>query len=116
MREDLLGAAPSQSARNVEQRVGHLGRGVADQPDGGLGDFLSRAWAPYRGGRAQNVGAVRLAAAGVDIGVDESRTDRVDPDALGAEFLGELQGQRVDRALGAGIVDVQVRRAEARGG
>ena len=89
----------SPAARNVEQRAGDIGSRVADQPDGRLGDFLSRAGAPHRGGRAQNACAVRLASAGVNIGVDEPRADGVDPDALGAEFLGETQGQRVDRVL-----------------
>jgi len=112
----LLGAAPLPPARNVEQRAGHIGRRVADQPDGRLGDFLSRAWAPDWGGGAQKVCAVRLASAGVNIGVDKPRADGVDPDALGAEFLSETQGQRVDLALGPGLVDIEVRRAEARGG
>jgi hypothetical protein len=79
----------SPPARDIEQRAGHIGRTVADQPDGRLGDFLSRAGAPHRSRRAQNACAVRLAAAGVDIGVDEPRADGVDPDALGAKFLGE---------------------------
>ena len=81
----------SPTARNVEQRAGHIGRRIADQPDGRLGDFFSRAGASHRSGRAQNACAVRLASAGVDIGVDEPRADGVDPDALGAKFLGETQ-------------------------
>jgi hypothetical protein len=99
----------SPPARNVEQRASDIGRRVADQPDGRLGDFLSRAWTSHWGGRAQNACAVRLASAGMNIGVDKPRTDGVDPDTLGAEFLGETQGQRVDRALGTGIVDIEVR-------
>jgi hypothetical protein len=39
----------SPPARNVEQRAGHIGRRVADQPDGRLGDLFSRARAPHRG-------------------------------------------------------------------
>src|ERR1700733_3331171 len=82
------GRAPSPPARNVEQRAGHIGRRVADQPDGRLGDFLSRAWTSHRSGRAEDESPVRLASAGMNIGVDEARADGVDSDALGAEFLG----------------------------
>ena len=58
-RENLLArVCLSPPARNVEQRASDIGRRVADQPDGRLGDFLSRAWAPHWGGRAQNARAV----------------------------------------------------------
>src|SRR4051794_2685732 len=37
------------------------------------------------------------------LGLDHPRVDRVDADAPRAEFLGEHAGDRVDRALGAGV-------------
>jgi hypothetical protein len=90
---------PSPPAGDIEQRAGHVRGGVADQPDRRRGDLLSSARASHRRGGAEDEGAVWFAAAGMNIGVDEPRADGVDPDPLGAELLGEAQGQCVDRAL-----------------
>ena len=73
MTNDCFASTP---AGDVEKGAGHIGSSVADQPNGRLGDFLGRAGTPERRGRAQDMRTVRLAAAGVDFGVDETRGRR----------------------------------------
>ena len=59
---------------------------------------------------ARRSAPVGVAAPGVDLRVDHAWTNGVHPDPLGAELLGETQGQGVDRALRCGVVDIKVRR------
>ena len=68
-------------------------RGVAQQPDDGLGHFVGAAGTAQRRRRAELGGALRLAAARVDLGVDQAGAHRVDAHALRAEFLCETDGQ-----------------------
>jgi hypothetical protein len=70
------------------------------------------AWAPA----APAAGAVGLAAAGVDLGVDDAGPHRVHAHALGGHLARQAQREGVDRGLGRGVVDVLARRAQPRGG
>ena len=54
------------------------------------------------------MGAVRLAAGGVDFGVDQAGPDRGDADAFGGDLVAEPDREGVDRALGGGVVDIGV--------
>ena len=51
----------------------------------------------------------------MDTGVDETRCDRVDANALLGDLFGEAQGEAVDRTLGAGIPDIGAGAAEGGG-
>ena len=55
---------------------------------------------------AQPVSTVGLSAAGVYFRVDKTRAHRIYPDALGRQFLGEPDCQRVYRRLRSRIIDV----------
>src|SRR5271166_6082613 len=109
-RQDLAPAA------DVEERAGHIGRRVAQEPYCRLRDFVRRPGPPERRGASQFTGAVGLPAARVDFGFDETWPDRIDPHALWPEFLGEPERQRIDRALRTCVIDVGVGRAEPRCG
>src|SRR5690606_2216396 len=69
-------------ARNVEQRAGAVGRLVRQQPKNGARDLFGIAAALHRDGGFQPLDAVGLAAAGVDLGMDQARAHRIDADAL----------------------------------
>ena len=56
---------------------------------------------------------VRLAPAGVDLGVDDAGADRVDPDPLGGDLAGQPEREGVDRPLARRVVDVLARRSPA---
>ncbi len=82
----------SASARDIEQRAGHVRGRVAYEPYRRRGDFLGRARAAERGGRPQNPCSIGLAAAGVNFGVDDAWANGVDPDRFGGQLFGETQG------------------------
>ena len=58
------------------------------------------------------VDASRLAAGGVNVGIDQPGLDRVDADALVGNFFRQANRHRIDRALGCGVVDVLVGTAD----
>jgi len=47
----------------------------------------------------QTMGAVGLAAGGVEFGVDQAGTDRGDADAFAGDLIAEADGEGIDRAL-----------------
>src|SRR5690348_5889966 len=108
--------ASSTAARDVEDGAGYVGRRVTDQPKDRLADLVGRAGAAEWRRDAQLVGAVGLAAAGVDLGVDQAGADAVDAHAFGTKLLGEADGHGVDGALGGGVVDIFASRSQPRGG
>ena len=112
LEETADGGNGRASAGHVENGAGDVG-GVAQEPDRRLRDFLRRARAG-RSGRGFGCGRVRRAR--VDVRLDEAGTEGVDPHALRAKLLRKADGQGVDRALRAGLVDIEVRRAEPRRG
>ena len=59
--------------------------------------------------------AIGLAAGGMDFSVDQPRTDRGDADAFAGDFMAETDSEGIDRALGGGIIDIGVGRAELGG-
>ena len=60
----------------------------------------------HRDGRADPVGAARLACRRMEVGVDETDRDAVDPHALGGHLACEPDGERVERGLARGVVHV----------
>ena len=60
------------------------------------------------------VRAIRFAARGVNVSVDQSRADRRHANALARYFIAEPDGEGIDRTLGSRIVDIGIGRAEFR--
>ena len=56
-----------------------------------------------------------IAAEGVKVGEDVARPYAIDTHALARHFLGQAQGEGVQRALGGGVVDLLVGRTQPRG-
>src|ERR1700752_2248312 len=75
----------------------HIRGVVGSEPQRHSRDFLR----PPRAAERNRLGerGVHAAVHIVDLGLDESRADRVDADAFGADFLRERERERVDRAL-----------------
>jgi len=69
----------------------------------------------HRDAVAQALGAVGVAATGVDLGVDVARADGGNADAFGGYFLREPECEGVGGALGGRVIDVLARRADTRG-
>ena len=63
--------------------------------------------------RAELGHPVRLAAGGMDVGVDRAGPDRGHADALVHDLPRKSDGEGVDRALRGGIVDTSPRRRRA---
>ena len=60
----------------------------------------------------QTMRAIGLAAGGVDFGIDQAGPNAGDANAFARDFMAEADGEGIDRALGRGIVDIGVGRAE----
>ena len=56
--------------------------------------------------------AVRLAAAGVDFGIDQAGPDRGDADAFARDFVTKSDREGIDRALRGRIIDIGVGRTQ----
>src|SRR5580704_4767527 len=85
--------------RHVEDCAGDVGCLVRHQPDNGVGDFIRGADAPHRHRWTESVVAVRITAAGVNLGVDQPWPDRGDADAFGGDLVSEPDGEGIDRAF-----------------
>src|SRR5580765_7298010 len=105
-------AVPLTATGDVDDRPGEVRRLVGSEPEDGARDLLGLAGALQGRGLADAVHARRVAADRMDVGADDAGTHCVDADALRADLLGEADGERVDRALRGGVVDVLARRAE----
>ncbi len=108
------GARRLAPAAHVDDRAGGERRLVGQQPQDRWATSSGHAPPLHRHRRLHARDAPRLAAGGVDVGVDEPGPHRVHADALGRDLLGEPDRQRVHRALRRRVVDVLVGRAEAR--
>ena len=64
--------------------------------------------------RREQRGTIGLAAARMHVGLDHARPDGVDADAVRRHLPREAEGERVDRPLRGGVVDVLAGRAEPR--
>ena len=80
-----------------------------------LRDLVDGAAALHRHQRLDALDAIGLAAAGVNVGVDEAGPDRVDANAFFGNLLRQADRERVDRALRGGVIHVLARRSHARG-
>ena len=79
-----------------------------------MGDFVRAARAQHGDHRRHLLRAIRNAAAGVDVGVNNARAYCVDANALGGHFFGQTEIERVDGAFAGGIVDILARGAHPR--
>src|SRR5690606_33747077 len=102
------------SAADIQQRAAGVAGLLAGQPQDGFGHFLSFAASAHGYAGLDSFDAPRLAAAGMDLGADHAWPHGIDPNAFGGNFLGQAERHAVDRALGGGVVDVFVGRAEFR--
>ncbi|GCC44513.1 hypothetical protein chiPu_0028508, partial [Chiloscyllium punctatum] len=100
------------TARHVEDRAGDVGRLVRDQPDDGVGNLIRGTDALHRHQMGKPMRAIGLAAGGMDIGVDQPGPDASDADAFTCDLVAEADREGIDRALGGGVVDIGVGRAE----
>src|SRR5215204_8611 len=101
---------------DINIRAGDVGGFVGEEPEDGLGDLLGGAAALHRDAGDETVGTVGVAAAGVDVGVDDTGAHPVDADAFGGDLFRQADRHGVERALRGGVVDELVGRADARGG
>src|ERR1039457_804766 len=69
----------------------------------------------YRHLRNHFLKTIAEAGLGVEFRGDQSGADGIDTDALGSDFLGQPDGEAVDRALGRGIRNPLVRTCQGRG-
>ena len=69
----------------------------------------------HRDARGHPLDPVGLAVGGVDLGVDQTRPDSVDADALSPDLLGQADRHRVEGALRGGVVDPLTRPAQPGG-
>src|SRR6266704_1271216 len=87
------------AAADVDERSGGVGGFVGKQPEDGASDFVDCAATPHRDGRFDALDAVGFAAAGMDLGVDDSGTNTINTNALEGDFLGEANGESIKRRL-----------------
>ena len=104
----LRGARLSDPA-DVQDGAGGVGEVVAEQPDDRGGHLLGAAGPAHRDRSPRAGRPVRLAPAGVDVGVDDAGADGVDPDPLGGDLAGQPEREGVDRPLARRVVDVLAR-------
>ena len=86
------GRSWSEPACDGEHAAGGVGRGRREQPEDRGRDLLGRADAAERDARGDPRRALRIAARGVDPGLDRAGRDRVDADALGSRPRGRGRG------------------------
>ena len=103
------GSAP---AVDVEQRAGGVAGLVRQQPDDGRGHLCGRTGALHRHLRREPAGPVGLAAAGMDLGIDDARPHGIHAHALGRHLPGQADREGVDGALGRRVVHVLSRRTQ----
>src|ERR671914_1058269 len=101
------------AAGDVEQRAGDVRSLVRGEPDNSARDLLGLARALQRRQGPDALHAPRIAARQMDLRADDARPHAVHADAFGADFLGEPDGERVDRALRSRVVDVFAGAADA---
>src|SRR5882724_2382159 len=87
------------SASNIEGGAAGVRRLAREQPEDGGCDLGRIAAALHRHEVFEPFDAIRLAAARVNRGVNETRAHRVDANALSGDFARESDGKRVDGAL-----------------
>src|SRR5262249_20236218 len=103
------------SARHVHNGAGDV-RGLrGQQPEDRCRDLLRLSTSLHRDERLDTVDTVRLAALGVESGVDESGADAIYPNAFLGNLPGEPNRERVDGSLAGSIVDVLAGRSVNRG-
>src|SRR4029453_2300007 len=77
------------SSADVDERSPRVRSLVGDQPEDGGRYLILTSSTTHRSERLHAIDACRLAAARMDVGVDEARRDAVDPNALPPDFPGE---------------------------
>src|ERR1700731_835228 len=58
------------------------------------------------------MGAVGLAAASMNFGIDQPGPDRGDADTFACDFVSQSEGEGIDRAFGGRVIDIGVGRSE----
>ncbi len=101
----MLGGSGA-AARNIEYAAGNIGSLRAGEKDDCFGHFARRADALDRDHFTQAVGAVGLAAGGMNFGINEAGAHGDDAYAFGRHLLGEADGEGVDGAFAGGIVNI----------
>src|SRR6202022_3355030 len=75
-------------------------------------DFVGGADALHRHHVAEPLGAVGLAAAGVNFGIDQPGPDCSDANALAGDFMSEPDREGIDGTLGRRVIDIGFGRTE----
>src|SRR6202000_2543509 len=96
-------------ARDIQNRARHIRRRIAQQPDDRLRDLIRRARSSQRRWGPHPLRPPGLAAAGVDVGLDHARPDRIDAHAIAPELLAKADRQRIDGAFRARVVAIEIR-------
>src|SRR4029453_14989026 len=97
--------APSPAAGDVDQRACRIGRGIAQEPNDGFGDFLRMARSSHGCRGTKALCPVGLSAARMDTRIDTTGPGSLHAPTLAGELFRESDGQRIEGALRSGIVD-----------
>ena len=100
---------------HVHEGAGRERRLVREQPQNGVGHLLRPPAAIHGHEGLHAIDAIGFAAAGMDLRVDEARTHGVHADAFRGDLLRETDRQRVDCALGGGVIHIFAGRTQTRG-
>src|SRR5262245_52891132 len=86
----------SAAAADVEERAGRVRRFVGQQPEDRARDFFGGAAPAHRHAGFHTIDSSRLAAAGMNVGMDHAGADGVDANPFLSDFLRQTDRQRID--------------------
>src|SRR5262249_16333349 len=101
---------------HIDDRAGHVGGLVGQQPEDCLRHLVGRADALHGNGRHDTSDALGRAAAGGNLRVDHARPPGVYGDALGRPLARQAHRKGIDGALGCRVLHELAGAAETRGG
>src|SRR5271165_4292083 len=84
------------SAGHVDDRSSYAGRLLGKEPESGIGDIFRLTASLHGNRRPDPIDASRLAPFGVQLGVDEPRSNGIHADALLCNFGCQADGERLD--------------------
>lgn len=102
-------ARVSPATGYIDNTACRIGRFIGHKPEYSLGNFFRRADALHRDIVFNAFNAIRLTAAGMDLGVYDARPYGIHAYAIFRHFPGQALRKGINSALGRGIVYVFTR-------
>ena len=99
------------SLRQINKCTRGIGGFIGKQPQDGVNHFCRLAVAFHRHNVLEPLFPVRIAATGMNVGVNDPRPNRVHSDAFRRHFLGQADGHRIQRAFRSLVIDIFTRRS-----